>query len=487
MNQPTSRTVQGARRLRELARRSCWFAVTAFLCAWIPAQERPADALLTGDAERFLAHADPRLRGEAALAAAASGAQRLLPAILRVAADEEPRAKTMGLLALGYLGAPGTESFLLAALPKPGGRADESALAAAFALARLPASSGSACLNQRLSAATEASYKREHDILLALLSGLLDRGGNDAEASIERLARDTSLRDPHVRAAALTALARSPKILGQGILDPALRASSPLVRCAALSALSNHPEAVRARLSDLVETVRIDADPQVRAAALECLTANRHLPALELASRAMRSTDPDEAGPGLVPALRLGGDPSRRAIARQFSGLGSAAQRRYLENLSSPAPEELLATCHAAATDPRRDEPTRHAALLALMRMGQTVSSEVVIRAFTEAAWPTQCAIASVVHGDALAHELLAATTTHAGRSGSERRATMLAALMLAATPGANLYCARELALEEDAHAASTAMRALRISRLPPLRDEARRCLPAALRAHLEP
>lgn len=487
MDRPTDRPMRCARALRDLARGIGRCLALSLLVGFAAAQVRPVDALLVGDAERLLSHADPRVRGEAALAVAAGGDKRVLQGILRVAADEEPTARAMGLLALGYLGAAGSESFLVAALPKPGAKKDLPALAAAFALARMPADSGSTALNQRLVGTTEASFQRERDALLALLAGLLDRGGNDAESSLERLAQDTSLRDPHARAATLCALATSPRVLGNGILEPALRSTSAEVRCAAIKALSHHPDALASRLDRIVEAARADVDPRVRAAALACLTEFRHLPALELAERAMRSKDPDEASQGVETALRLGGEPTRRALSRHFSDLGEMAQRRLLENVSSPAPEDLLAACHDAATDRRRHAATRHAALLALLRTGQTVSPENVLHAFTEADWAIQSAIASALHGQDLTHDLLAATSTYEGSSGTGRRASMLAALMSVDTTGASLRCARGLAVDADTQSALVATRALRILRLPALRADAQRYLPEPLRALFEP
>lgn len=487
MSHRTHRLLRGARLLRELARRGPWLLAMALGAATAPGQDRPADALRNVDAERMLTHSDPRIRGEAAMAAAATGEIRLLPAILRIAADEEAQARTMGLLALGHLGTPGAESFLAAALAKPGAAADDAALAAAFALARLPAKSGSDALNKRLSETTDASFKRERDSLLAMASGLLDRGGDDASSSLERLARDASLRDPHARAAVLTALACSPRVLGSGILASALRAGSAEVRCAALAALSRHAEAVRDQLAEVVGIARSDSDPRVRAAALACLTEARHLPALELAMRASRSRDDQESGQGVATALRLGGEPTRRLLARQFAVLGTAAQRRLLESATSPAPDELLAACHAAATDRRHEATIRASAVLALLRLGQNVPSGDVVETFVDAGWETQRALAAALQDEEHATALLAVVASAPPGADSRRRASMLAALMLAETKGASLHCARGLAPDADADSALVAIRALRIARLPPLTADARRFLPEALRPLLEP
>lgn len=464
-----------------------WVLVAALASTLARTQDRPAETLLASDAGRLTAHADPRVRGEAALAAAASKDPRLLPAILRVASDEEPSARAAGMLALGFLGAAGAESRLVASLCKPGGKPDEVSLAAAFSLARQPAHSGADALNKRLSDATDASFKRERESLLAMLCGLLDRGGEDANVSIERLARDASLRDPHVRAALITILAASPRAVAEDILGSALRASSTEVRCAALAALCRHPDATTTRIDSVATLARTDTDAEVRAAALRCLTEARHLPALELAAKASRSKDQHESAQGVATLLRLGGDPARRALARRFADLGSAAQARLLEHASSPFPEELIAACHSITADSRRDAVARHAAVLALLRMGQSIAADRVIDAFTTASWPNQCAIASAAEGEETSQLLLAATGSASAKQDGRRKSAMLSALMLAEVPGASLQCARWLATESDTETLLVAIRALRLSRLPRISEDSRTFLPDLLRPLLEP
>lgn len=487
MNPMRPGLLRRARIVRELARTASWFLVASLAPAFAHAQDRPAVTLLASDAERLTTHADPRVRGEAALTAAASGDPRLLPAILRVASDEEPRARAAGMLALGFLGAAGAESRLVASLCKPGGKPDEVSLAAAFSLARQPAHHGADALNKRLSDATDASFKRERESLLAMLCGLLDRGGEDANVSLERLARDASLRDPHVRAALLTTLSASTRAVAEDILGSALRASSAEVRIAALAALSRRPDAAMGRLDTVTNTARTDTDAGVRAAALRCLTEARHLPALELATKASRSKDPRESAQGVATLLELGGEPARRTLVRQFTDLGADAQSRLLESASSPFPEELISACHSIACDARREAPARHAAVLALLRMGQSLALDRVLEAFAFASWPTQCAIASAARGEEMSQQLLAATSSTPAKNDSRRKSAMLAALMLSETPGASLQCARWLAPEADAETVLVAIRALRQSRLPRLSDDARAFLPELLRPILLP
>ena len=106
---------------RLLAAAACAaIAVTACL---VSAQEDPraSQALLLRDAERFLDHPDPRLRGEAALAIGSSKDPRHLPKILAVANSGEPTARTLGLLALGYLG-PGSPDCVVGCLHPAGGQ-----------------------------------------------------------------------------------------------------------------------------------------------------------------------------------------------------------------------------------------------------------------------------------------------------------------------------------------------------------------------------
>ena len=67
-------------------------------------------APLLAEAEELLHHRSPELRGEAAMILASSGIRRHHPAILELARDGHPDARLRGILALGILGAPGSEA-----------------------------------------------------------------------------------------------------------------------------------------------------------------------------------------------------------------------------------------------------------------------------------------------------------------------------------------------------------------------------------------
>lgn len=445
--------------------------------------EAPPEALLQRDAEGRLSHPVPTVRGEAALAVAASQDPRFLPAILKVAQDEDATARAMGLLALGRLGAPGCETLLVSTITKSAHKPDLPVLAAAFALGQLPADHGSNALNQRLAQLSDGSYKRQQDVLLALVAGLLERGGDDAAEALLRLAKDAGLRDPSCKAAVLTALAPSSRALEEAALAPALRSESEEVRRAAIRVLRCHPAEAARRIADLERAAKSDPSAIVRAAAIEALTELRHLPALELAEEAARSKDPELAGQGVRTSIRLGGEPVRRELERRFRHLGPVAQRALLDASNSPVGSEFLDACREAAKDPRRDPATRSAAILALARTGQHVGVDEVVAAFVGSApFRVRCELASAFRAPEHRKAMLAAASLEEDRVDLSERAAMLAALLRAQDGSAQLACARLLQSEGDDRATELALRALRNSRLSSPSEASLRFAPSALR-----
>ena len=479
-----------ARALGDLARTMAVCAAVAVTACLVSAQEDPraSQALLLRDAERFLDHPDPRLRGEAALAIGSSKDPRHLPKILAVANSGEATARTLGLLALGYLGAPGSESTLTTAMGKPGAKTDATMIAAAFALGRLPADHGSEALSQRLAAFSEASYKRQRDILLAMASGLLDRGGDDAAAALERLAKDAALRDPAAKAAVLTALATPKRSLDLRLFEPALTASAPEVRIAGLHAFQLHEQAGRERVSAIARLASSDADPSVRAAALRCLSQLRHAPALDMAQKAIRSAHPGEAEQGVATMLHLGGEPARRNLERQFPYLSAPAQRMVLAATTSPVGSDFLAACQETALDARRDLATRAEAMAALLRTGQHVSSHALAEVFAgKTSHAARAALASAFRSEAHASTMLAACPLPCTTANAQDCTSMLTTLLAADAQGARRKCAEALQAEMGVESNLAALRALRRTALPALSAKAQRFVPDALRAILMP
>ncbi len=473
--------------MREVARLVCLVAGLAATGLDVPAQgkqgEASLEAMLQRDAETQLEHPVPAVRGEAALAVAASQDPRHLPAILKVAQDEDPTARAMGLLALGRLGAPGCETLLVATITKSANKPDLPVLAAAYALGLLPADHGSNALNERLAQLSDGSYKRQQDVLLALVAGLLDRGGDDAAEALLRLAKDAGLRDPACKAAVLTALAPSARAIDEAALTPALRSESEEVRRAAIRVLLHHPAEAERRIADLERMAKSDPSAVVRAAALEALTELRHLPALDLAAQAARSKDQELARQGVRTSIRLGGEPARRALERQFRHLGPLAQRALLDASNSPVGSEFLDACREAAKDPRREPATRSAAILALARTGQHVGVDQVVAAFAGSApFHVRCELAAAFRTPEHRKAMLAAASLDEDRAELRDRSAMLAALLRAQDGPSQLACARLLQRDGDDRATELALRALRNSRLAAPSETSLRFAPAALR-----
>ena len=120
----------------------------------------------------LLAHADPVVRGEAALAVAATGDLQYYPAILAIARDRAPKARLRGILALGYLAAPGAEFFLGEVLLKSkGSRRGPEPAAAALALGLLPDEHPAPAIDTYLRQVRGGSYRKHRQTLAALLLG----------------------------------------------------------------------------------------------------------------------------------------------------------------------------------------------------------------------------------------------------------------------------------------------------------------------------
>lgn len=473
-----------APRLRDFAR-----AAVALLGFWTGAMAQEADGrvaaerLLYADAKQWVQTKDPEVRGEAALVLAASGDDHAYPLVLAVAEAEPEAARLRGILALGYLATPGTAAGLERLLEHEAGRATPTAVCAAFALASLPGSQGDAAINQLLSRLSEGSWKRQGDLLLAVLAALVDRGAEEQRAVLQRLFDDASLREPVLRAAVLTTLARIPGATTDKQLHTALASPSSDLRAAALVALAAREDLEAHWLEVATRLAQRDESPRVRARALLVLTTARHLPALDLAAKALRSDDAALVAQAVRTGQHLGGEPMRRTLERQFPHLAAVGQVALLDELATPVSDEFAVECRAVVADGKYDEGVRTSALLLLARNGETGLQDQLAAAFARATDPRTHLVLARAYGRAVDGDPKALLDAVAVDSAAA--VGRLTALLRAGSAGASRFCIERLRRTDLPPGPGAVLRALRGSRLPQLGETARELAPEPVRSLL--
>ncbi|MEM7202153.1 MAG: HEAT repeat domain-containing protein [Planctomycetota bacterium] len=361
-------------------RRAAWVAAWAcLLIAVLPAQapddeaEAPSAALqaLREELELLVRDPDPLVRGEAALGLSLGRDPKHYPAILKVASDRAPEARLRGIVALGYLAAPGAEAFLGKVL-LDSGRPEHERAAAAMALGLLPDDHSTPALDEYLLSVRGGSYRRHRGVLAALLSGMVREPHPSKAQAVMQLLLDQANREQELRRLGSRLLEHTPSALGFGELRDWLRSSDATDRLAAIEALRLRPEPWPAALADMVMTcAKDDRDSRVRAVALAALTDVRDLAALELGARALRSRSPSEVAAGVRAARRLGGGALRTAMEARIMATRSAElQAAMLRAYGSSASERFTRACLQIAGDQARPLTVRVEAAALVGRSG---------------------------------------------------------------------------------------------------------------------
>lgn len=356
------------------------FALCGFAQAQVPSEVTGGLArLVAADAARLLQAADPVVRGEAALVAAERSSPALHTAVLALCDDDDAAARGRAIVALGLQATPGTVVVLEQLLTEGAARTDADRTAAAFAVGLLPADRAGSLPNRVLSTFLRGNLRREREPLLALLLGISLRDPEPHRAALLQLYDDDSVRDPQVRAQLLHLLLRAGHPFAVRDQRRVLERGDGDERTALLRWFANGDVVTDDPLLATVERLARHGDAAQRTAALAALTRRRHLPALELAARAMRSTDAAECAQGLRSVLAIGGARMRRALERHLLDETNPTRKAaLLAHYEAPPSRELLdhaaglAADHeqpfdvraAAATLVARAEPERAATLL---------------------------------------------------------------------------------------------------------------------------
>ncbi len=316
------------------------------LSAFAQAQES-IERLVADDAARLLTHADALVRGEAALVVAAAGRSDLLPKLVDLSRDGDDRTRQRALLALAYLPAPSTVRRLEDQLDSVEGRCTADGSAAAFALGAMRDDQGSGALARVLSTFPYASWKRQHDTLVALLLGLDTRGEPREVTALRRLYDDDANRDPVVRALLLRLLLPVDRTIDLDFVRRTLDHGSDAEVTALLQWLAEAGTPFDASIAEPLERITKKARNEAhRTAALAALTRLRHQPALELANRALTSGGPAECAQGLRTLLAIGGARQRRDLeARVLGETDAARQAALLANFDAPPSAAMVDAC----------------------------------------------------------------------------------------------------------------------------------------------
>lgn len=363
------------------------------LAAAVPAQDQDAlRRMVETDAQRLLKHAAAAVRGEAALLLAALGNQRHHLAVLEVARESDPAASLRGLVALGLLGAPGAEHHLGTILEQSLTRARPDGVAAALGLGLLPESSAAPAVGRYLAHFQRSSYRRQQEVLAALLVGMSTRPQAARAPALRLLLDDAANRDPTLRGMLVELLGTAPGALDDELAQGLLQRGSEPERAAALAALLARPGEPDPVLREAIGRLQQqDSSPEVRALALAWLTRARHLPAVELAAQAIRSPHPAEAAQAVRTAQHLAGGSMRRALEQHIlARQEQAVQAAQIDAFEPPWSEEFTDRCRTLAADRRAHPELRAAAGIALARSSDAGAAPLLRDLFQETAEPTR-------------------------------------------------------------------------------------------------
>lgn len=368
-----------------------WAALAA--CAFAHAQDDPTglQRMVLVDAARSLHDPDPVVRGEAALVVAAASDPQFHTTMLATARDPDDAARLRGIIALGLQATPGVATVLDELLSDHKERTEPSGIAAAFALGLLPPDHAPAIISRVLSSFLQTNLRRQRDTLLALLLGMQRHEQTLQATAMRRLFDDESMRDAALRAQLLHLLLPVDRTFDGRQFRRVLERGSDEERGALLTWLAGSSTAFDVDLIAPLERIVLQNDvAELRAAALAALTRMHHLPALELAARALRSNQPVESAQGLRSVLAIGGAGMRGALDLRLREETEPVRKAALLGTFDAPPSAALADqCARLAADPMQPLPLRAAAVRLLARSESTRARPLlrdVFRATTDPA-----------------------------------------------------------------------------------------------------
>lgn len=358
------------------------------LCAFAHAQEAapPLERVVAADCVRLLNHANPEVRGEAALIVAAEGSARVHDTLMAMARERDETARIYGVLALGLLASPGVTHVLRESLDSPADRAEPTGVAAAFALGLMPADQATGLVNEVLASFLRGSSKRQRDALVALLHGLQQHPQAGATTAMRRLFDEDVSHDPQVQAMLLGLLLPLDPTFTRADLARLLLRGSADERLAVLAHCIDRGQAGDAGLdAELTNLATRDADASIRAAALAAMTARRLPKTLDLAVDALAARDPRELSAAVHAVLTLGGARMRQVLEQHVLGTVEPARKAaLLSAFTAPPSAALLDECARVAADRTQPLEVRRAAAFLLARAEPTRAAPMLRDLFRE-------------------------------------------------------------------------------------------------------
>ncbi|MEC8651347.1 MAG: HEAT repeat domain-containing protein [Planctomycetota bacterium] len=322
MSQPTAATAATLDRHARAAgmARAAVALATSGLCAFAQAPAPSGiERLVAADAAAALWSRDAESRGEAALILAAQGSGRYEARLLELAEDRDPKARHRALLALGLLATPSAVDRLEATLRTSEGRSDDAGVCAAHALGSVPVDRVATSVARTLTLFPRGSWKRQHDVLVALLRAMSREPARPELGALRLLLREDSNRADEVRGLLWQLLLPIDRSIAPAELQRVLRRGADRERRAIVRWIAGRPPDQNANWIDaLTRLAERDRDPELRALALLGLARSKHLPALDLAARALRSDHDLERRRAVETMLVIGGASMRGALERHL-------------------------------------------------------------------------------------------------------------------------------------------------------------------------
>jgi HEAT repeat protein len=322
--------------MRHIAHRSCAGARLVLagilaIPAGVSAQDPAPDPIVLA-IEPLLQSDSALVRGEAALALAATGDPKYHPQILDIATDKDPVARHRGMLALGLLGQPGSD-ILLDRVSRKSSRDSVERLLAALALGLLPDEPRVPAIDDFFRRAGSASRKRIRDELVCLLLGFRRTPHPQRLTVLRTFVADATYRNRSELALVIDILARVPSVDNRTTFLAQLGSKNKEISIATLAALADRRVTFEPKHWKQIQRIAEHAAHQsVRAAALDLLAFHRKPDALGIAGRFLHGEDPECVGAAIRTILALGGSTLRqniedRILATTDSPLRSAMLR----------------------------------------------------------------------------------------------------------------------------------------------------------------
>jgi hypothetical protein len=336
------------------------------------------ERMVAKDAAAELQSKDAETRGEAALIVAATGSVVHEARLLELAVDPAPAARRRATIALGLLATPTAVHHLEAQLRTVESRGSEDGVIAAYALGLVPVDRVDTSVARTLTLFRRGSWKRQHDVLLALLQSMAGQPDRPELGALRLLMDEDANRATDVRAALLRLVLPIDGSLEPRDLQRVLRRGSAAERQAVVAWIAGRPaDQNDGWIDELVQIAEGDDDAELRALALLGLARSRHLPAMEIAARALRSNHGHECTQAVEAMLAIGGASMRGALEQHllaernlrrlgalFAGFQAPPSQKLLDRAvevattgHAPAEARVAAAELVARSDEKRAAP----------------------------------------------------------------------------------------------------------------------------------